>query len=539
MKKSIGLLLCGVLAIGVAAPLSGCGRTEYPENAVVVYVEYNGLTGKEDEKVKEAIEKKFEEDTGESITLVVEPHSTGSLGSKVTGAIGSGERLDAIVTHYSSDSFLTSMITGETELKDLTQLVPEHAPEYVAKFNETTDPDMLAYNKGKFNGKIYALSSLEHNSVFGMLVNKSHMALTDFNPEVYDVANDGYKSLTIGEFTTMLKQMKERVEGIGRPLGGAPYDIEYFIDPVFESSGYTHMELVGDKLYPAWATENYCKVMEYERMLQVNKLWTESPLSSGTVERDFLAGKTSVYAPFPEVTQMIEISKKLKNSLNDDCVMLAPLRADGEETSRGNARLASAFLGLVVPKAGENTELMLKYVNWLSKKENYELAKYGIEGTHWEKATTASGAEAYAYPEEKRADYEANLPYSGIYCLLTDVFASNRIYAGYTQSQIKWVEEVRNFPCYPANGYDDEGVNLPSVDPVTNRSLSLIYSKLNKEYVGVRAYAWSDAPLAEDTSITKRHGELVKKLKEGGEYSAYITFLTDEYNKIKQSLQSK
>lgn len=539
MKKTISLLLSGLLACGAVASFAGCGQTSYPEDAVVIYKEYNGLSGNEDDKVKEAIEKKFEQDTGESISLFVEPHATNMLGSKVTGAISAGERLDAVVTHYSSDSFLTTMVTEEEELKDLTQLLPEYAPNYLARFNETTDPGSLAYNKGIFNGKIYSLSSLEHTSIFGMLVNKTHMALTDFDPDEYDIANGGgYKSLTISEFKELLVQLKERVgDGKNRPLGGAPYDIEYFLNPVFESSGYTHMELIGDRLYPAWATENYCKVLEFERALQEERLWTDHPLSAANIDGEFTKGYVSVYTPYPEVTQQIETARNLKKATGDDCIMLAPLRADGEEISRGNARHESSFLGLAALRGGENTELLLKYVNWLSIKENYELAKYGIEGEHWEKVTLANGAEGYAYPEAKRTQYEEHLPYSGVYCLLTDVNLSNRTYAGYSDAEAKWVEEVHAFPCYPAQGYDDEGIIMPSV-PVTDRALSLSQTKMSNEYVNVRGYAWSDAPLGENT-IAGLHSDLVAKFEDAAVYKPYIDFLTTEFNKIKENFIRK
>lgn len=539
MKKIFTILLSGMLAAGLILPLAGCGEN-LPEDAVVVYVEYNGMTGKEDDKVKEALEKKFEEDTGESITLVVRPYSTSDLGDNVNHAFDAHERLDAFVTHYSSDSFLTPMMTGEKQLKDLTNLLPEYAPDYLKKFNETNDPGALAYNKGKVNGKIYAMSSLEHTSIFGMLVNKSHMALTDFDPEEYDIANEGYKSLTISEFTTMLEQMKNRPgrDGLDRPLGGAPYDIEYFLGPVFGSTGYIRNELIDGKLYPSWATKGYRDLLEYERTLQEKNLWTDNPLNSANkVNSDFFAGYSSVYAPFPEVTQMINAARRLKNATGDDCIMLAPLRADNEAESKGNARHERAFLGLVVPKEGKNTELLLKYVNWLNKKENYELAKYGIEGTHWEKATLENGAEGYIFPDAQRAEYEENAPYSGIYCLLTDVSLSDRTYAGYTDAQQTWVREVHGFKSYPEYGYDDEGVNMPSI-PTQNRTLRLVETNMNREFVGVRVYAWTTLD-TNGKSITDRHSELVAKLENGGEYSAYITFITDEYNKIKQSFQTK
>ena len=52
--------------ISVAMGLVACG-TDYSEDAVVIYVEYNGLIGKGDEEVEVALEEKFLADTGESI----------------------------------------------------------------------------------------------------------------------------------------------------------------------------------------------------------------------------------------------------------------------------------------------------------------------------------------------------------------------------------------------------------------------------------------------------------------------------------------
>lgn len=531
MKKFLGLCACAAIAATSVLGFAACGGTSYPEDAVVVYVEYNGLTGRDDDKVKEALEKKFEEDTGESISLYVEPSDTGTLGNKLSGDIGSGQRVDAIVTHYSSDSFLNTMITAEKELKDLTELVPQYAPDYLKRFNETSDKSGRALLKGTFNSKIYALSSLELNSVFGMLVNKEHFKQAGYNPDEYDIACDGYKSFTLSEFTQLLKDLKTKVgDGKNRPLTGKPYDIEYFLLPVFESSGYTRTELIGDRLYPAWATDNFCKLLEYERMLQLEKLWTDNPLSSGSDDSSFTGGTASIYTLYPEVTQMIEKARALKKSLGHDCIMLAPLRADGEEVSKGNARHETAFCGLVAHKNGQNTELLLKYVNWLSKKENYELAKYGIEGTHWIATKTADGRDAYAYPEDKRAQYEEHLPYSGIYALLTDAYLSNRVYDGYSETESKWVREVHAFPSYPANGYDDEGINMPSVP----RNLRAAYNRLSDEYVAVRSNGWSDVDLGSDT-VTNQHKLLVDKLE--GEYKAYIDFLTTEYNKIIATIQ--
>ena len=269
MKKLFSVLLASLFAVSFAA----CSKSEYRPDAVVLYIEYNGVTGKEDDKVKAALEEKFKKDTGESIDLILEPASTDSIGNKVVGAIStSSDRIDGLIHHYSSDSMITQMITENKELKDLTELAADNAPDFLSRFNAETDPEGLAYRKGMFDGKLYALSSLEHNSIYGMLINRGFMENTSFDPDEYDISKEGYKSLTLDEFTRLLTELKENNTEVTRPLVGAPYDLDYFLAPVYGTTGYTRMEMEGDKLYPAYAKENYLKVLEYERMLQEEKL---------------------------------------------------------------------------------------------------------------------------------------------------------------------------------------------------------------------------------------------------------------------------
>lgn len=533
MKKQVSCALALIAALSPLALLGGCGSS-YSEDAVVVYVEYNGLPGAGDEQVRAAIEEKFFADTGEKIELVLEACSSGSIGQKTTGALGAdGDRIDAIVTHYSSDSIITPLIGNERELKNLTELVSEYAPAYLKAIGKEADPEGFVYNKGLYDGKIFALSSLEHTSPYGMLINRNYMANTSFDPDRYDVAKEGYESLTIDEFTQLLKELKANNSDVVRPVVGAPYDLEYFIAPVFDNVGYTHMDIKDGVVYPAYATESYLDVLEYERMLQVEKLWNENPLSNPTADRDFTAGRAAVYTLYPEVTQQINTARDLKKARGDDCIMIAPLKKNAETPSNGNARQQSAFLGLTVPQKGKNTEKLLKYINWLyADKENYELARYGIKGEHWEIAETASGEEAYVYPEGKVAQFEESTPYSGMFCLLPNITVSNRVYAGYSETESKWVREVHSFPSYPKNGYADEGMNLPQVSK-SNRTLARQEAALGLEYTTVRMYAWSDAAIPDGNTLAGMHATMMENIK--SKYGDYINFINEEYQKIKQS----
>ncbi|MGN1062001.1 MAG: hypothetical protein ACI4RO_02640, partial [Candidatus Scatosoma sp.] len=506
----------------------------YSKNTVVIYREYNGLAYESDEKVEKALEEKFEKDTGESIDLVMELCSTSSINQKVIGALGTDERIDAVFSHYSTDSTITEMITKENELKDLTELAKTYAPNLLAMYNDQTDPDHLALHKGMYNGKLYGLSSIERNSCFGMLVNKRLMATSSFDPDEYDVSKEGYKSLTLDEFTQMLREIKEAYEKehskeTMRPIVGAPWEIEYFVSPVFEFEGYTHYGYEDGKCIPAYLQECYADMLEYERLLQEEKLWYENPTDTAIGIRDFYAGKSAVYTSWPEATSQVTIARKLKSSTGDDCVVLAPLKKDAETESNGNQRMASAFFGMIVPNKGENTELLLKFLNWIySDKENYELAKHGVKGEDWVETPEKDGFETYGYPEDKKDLYEETPPYSGAYCLLSNVYISDRIYSGYTDDEWSRVTEIFSFKSWPEKGYTDEGINLVG-SPSTDRTLNKQSSALGKKYTDVRKYAWSIAPLPEGSTLRSMHAELRKMLD--GEIDDLTEHWTKEFER--------
>lgn len=529
MRKTICLLLAGGLIFGLAA----CGGGNYSDDTVVIYREYNGVVGDDAQKVKAALEQKFEEDTGEKINLVVEPTSTSMLGDKVTGALSApSDRIDAIVAHNSSDSLVTQLIGDDDEVKDITRAVEENAPRYLQLTSQGADT--TPYTKGLYDGRLYAMCSADKNSVFAMMINREHMANTSFDPEEYDIANEGYKSLTISQFTQLLYELRENNETVTRPLAAYPYDIEYFIAPVFDNAGYVHMQMVGDRIYPAYATESYLSVLEYERMLQLEKLWIENPINAISAERDFKAGKASIFISYPDVEQEIDIVRELKETTGDDCIMLAPLAKD-DGTVNGNARHETAFLGMVVPQKGKNTGLLLRFLDWLySDRENYDLAKYGIEGEHWIKTTAADGRAGYAYPESKRADYEKRPAYDGLYCFLPNINISDRVYTDYTERENAWISAVEKFKTYPAEGYADEGMNIPAV-PRTERGILRLATQLGNEYVKLRAYGWSDAEIPEGKSLADLHATFMNNVN--GAYSEYIDWLNNEYKKIIASYQ--
>lgn len=532
MKKIILILLAVVLGLTC---FSGCGGTKYSENALLIYKEYNGAQGTEDHLVEEAIEKKFKEDTGYDIDLIVEATSSSLLGTKVVSAIStSSERIDGFITRYSSDGPLISYIL-DGEVKDLTDIIDEVGQEYKGWFNEEYDPGKKAFYAGALENKIYSLSSLYETSAWGVLVRKDYMANTDFDPDEYDIFNPNYKSLSVDEFKELLVQLKERNEMVERPLVGSPWNVDEIVSPAFGTVCYTDNVLEDGMLLPAYATEEYEKLLEFERELQEEKLWVEQATSSSNPLQYFISGKGAVYIAWSGVIEQIGVAADLKDATGADCIMLAPLLKEGSETeTNGNLRVRRAYMGLVVPHKGQNTDLLVRYMNWMwSSKENYELCRYGIEGQHWVKKDV-DGKELYDYPEDRKEEFKNSTVYSGKFCLLENDELSNRIYAGYSDQEMSWIEKVRAFPSYPSEGYVDEGVLLPPV-PVQDRELRKISSALSQEYTSVRAYAWCDAEIPNGGTILSLWTELRNGVFDSDKYKPYIDYNTENYWNIIES----
>ena len=171
--------------------------------------------------------------------------------------------------------------------------------------------------------------------------------------------------------------------------------------------------------------------------------------------------------------------------------------------------------------------------------ENYELAYYGIKGKHWiegeDVVIDGRTYNTWAYPAGKEAEYTAAKPYSGIYCLLESVNMSRRLYAGYTQQQKLWIDKIRNSESYPER-YATEGVLLPAI-PSSDRALLRADTAHGKEYVGVRKYAWSDAPIADGASLPELFAAMKNNLY--GKYGILLDFYTDSYNEIIASRAKK
>lgn len=510
--------------------LSGCGGSGLSEHSVVIYREYNGMIGSEDNAVKKAIEEKFFADTGYQIDLRVEATNTDMVGQKIVTAMSdNSSQIDAFVMHYSSDSAINSYILDGLTI-ELDELLPSLAPNLLKSYNDTTDPNGTRYNSGVLEGKTYAISSKTRTTGWGMLIRKDYMEKTSFNPDDYDITKEGHKSFSISDFVQMVEEMKEKTD-VTRPIIGAPWSLDYFFTAPYSTQSYNDYTLDEESnLVPSYATENYCKVLELYRYFQEKKLWVENPTKTQNNKNNFISGKGGVYLDWPEITSQIDMARSLKAAAGVDCIVVEPLLKDGSDSeTNGNSRISPAFSGMAFPLKAKNHELILRYLDWLySDVENYELAKFGVEGTHWVKIDNEQGS-FWDYPEAKKAQYSQVLPYSGKYCLVEDYFMCDRIYRDYNETELSIINKVRSFKSYPENGCTTDGMILPRV-PGTNRKLRNTETAHFNEYTSLRAYAWSDASLPTGKTIASMWQDMQTNLMT--KYVALVNFNTENYKKI-------
>ena len=204
---------------------------------------------------------------------------------------------------------------------------------------------------------------------------------------------------------------------------------------------------------------------EYEAVTQIEYEWVQkgilNPKMNGVLleeaEKEFIAGKTSVFVEDPTVQHLIQVARKTKaEDSSVEFTVLPALRAyrdeskcpqetrkdkNGNEITRakkGFMRNTSAVFAACFSKNSKNVDDVLKFLNWVFENENnYNLCRYGIEGEHW----VNNGDGTYSYPEGKES-YLTNPPYSGILTLVENQNISNLTYTGYTADELHWINDV-------------------------------------------------------------------------------------------------
>ena len=515
--------LCACRDSGTPTPKPSGSWEEAKKNAaeITVYVDASNIygsyiKGSDEAYVKDAIEKKFYEDTGNAVNFQVNYESHATFNTKFGGVMTTG-KWDMAVS-YLGQAGLDEVVLKQDVSMDLADLLDnyEHIGEAIAPevMNATTT----------LTGEVVGIPSSVKSKTKGILIRKDYMTKAGYTEDKAEAAASGGKlkfCQTIDDFTDMMRKMKAEIPACTMPLIGNSYDIEFAITAgACGTPGYQYKSVIYnddgsiDKVVPGWLSEGYDKVLGYEYLWQKEGLWEADNQVKTKEQRitDYSNGKGAIYCVDTNILELIDVARQVKAvDKSAEFTILGPLdavdaRGKAIENSGAFVEVSKATDCMIINKRSDKAELILAYFDWLySDVKNYELCSYGIEGEHWVDA----GEGYYAFPAGKEDRYLTNPPYSGVFKFLHNDDFAYRLFNNYTEEERGWIEKVEsaktianptdcmlfyNMTAAVANGYQTAEnnfyLNCPtkawnaSADPaVTYPEYSAMYFTQAAEYI--------------------------------------------------------
>ncbi len=543
MKKIIPILLSVVSALSFA----GCGKEKTPANTssggittnatweevkgsatpITIYVDESNvygsyIAGGEESYVKEQIEKKFYEDTGNAINLKIMYETHETFTSSFGGVMSTGQ-WDAAV------SYLGQAGLEETVLnQDVVMNVKDLMMSYGSNIKKAVDKQAM-YATTMLTGEVIGIPSVMKTSTKGVLVREDMM-----NEVGYTSKKGGELKYcqTINDFNDMLAKMKAQYDpngtGTFTPIIGNSYDVEFMLlAGVCDTAGYQYRSVNYNtdgsvkEVVPGWISEGYDKMLSIMYTWQKSKLWEadHATIPDQTRITNFVNGKAAIYCADPTISNLISVARQVKASDPDaELAILNPIDAvdeSGAAVEGSGAYVASSRTTdcMVINKKSTKAELLIKYLDWMySDKANYELCAYGVEGEHW--VATRDGF--YKYPDAMADRYFKNPPYSGVFALLHNDEFAYRMYDAYTEQELAWIEQIENAKCI-TNPTD--GMLLYDMPQTVSANFTLAEGEI---YTNCATKAWSGTT---DPAVSYA-GAVAKYRTQAGDY---ITWLTQQY----------
>ncbi len=450
-KKILTLALCALLSLSA---LAGCASNDNDKpnpsgetQRLTVYMS-GYIACSDDDAVKEAIEAKFAKDTGINLKLNFKIFSKGNFNTKF-GNVVSRDTWDAAMSYLGHAGIQSLAIDTDAsiDVKDLLTLKGKNIKKVV-------DNDALKATSYA-DGQIMAIPSVNNGKTHGVLIRKDWMDKVGYTIDKTDTSKKLLR--TLDDFTDMLQKFDTEIEGCEIPLRGKPYDVEDYITLGASGAvGYSTSTVTYNadgtvkEVAPGAIDPNYKNALTYMQKWAGNGLWERDnqAVPQSTREAAWITGTCGVYCSDPEITDLIRLARlcKAEDPSAEFCIMppLEGTNVNGETVS-GYKESSSHTYGLVINKKSKNVDLVVKYLDWMySDKENYELCKYGVKGTHWEEA----GDGLYTYPADKFDEYMAKPPYSGCYVMLQNDLVSDRILNAYTEEELGWINYIKSAPSY-------------------------------------------------------------------------------------------
>lgn len=528
LKKLVCMFAVSVMTVSAVAcngnkpgndsSSSGGGTKRENETKIVIYTggssEYAWTEGSEEEDVINYIEEKYHEDTGIWLDFKIS-HLSEGMKTKLNSDLSSNAQVDIAISHTRGGSGIDDYAIGQDIYYDMYDDVCDYAPN-LYKYIKGDAMNSLTSDQGSLVG----IPSVINPYKYGILVRKDWMEACKFTDNAEKAASGEYTLVDdLQSFRAMCVAMKEKYN-LSYAISGAPWDLEKVMIGAFGDAGYFTYGIRNDKVLPGYLTDEYAGMLDYEYSLSSADLTStqEADWLLEQSESSFIGGNTGVFVTDPTVQHLITVARKTKAADSSaEFTVLGAMAKDDSSTQKGFMANTPATFAAVVLKNSTNAMKIAKFLNWVYKsQDNYNLCRYGIEGTHW----VNNGDGTYSYPAGKE-EYLVKPPYSGILTLVENQNISNLTYKGYTEEELGWIENAAKEENYIKN-------ELVNYMWPTNRKIAENYSNaIGKIYSFCALPAWNGNSDPKTTFDNSRN----LYLSSGGE--AYVNYITDAYKVMK------
>ena len=521
--KTFTLMLISSALISCGGKTNSSHSQDKPApTEIVIYAggssEYSWTKGKEEADVIRAVQDKYYEDTGRNLKFNIS-YLGQDMKTKIQSTIASGGTIDICISHTKGGDGIDDYVLKNNLYREITDDIYDYAPNLLEKIQG--EPKNSLTND---EGKIIGIPSNIDGKNYGILVRKDWMEECGYTDKQEKV-KDGLKLVdNLEVFEEMCLAMKSKYN-LGHVITGAIWDMEKVLTVgPYGNAGYFKYGFKDNKVVPGFCTDEYRKVidLEYKWASQgiYSQEWQTILLEQG--ETNFIGSKTGVFVLDPSIEHLIKVARKCK-SVNSEAefTVLGALSENASSTKKGFSKNSVASFAACILNTSNKTRQILQFVDWMYKNpDNYNLCKYGIEGTHW----VNNGDGTYSFPEGKES-YLTNAPYSGILSLVENQAVSNLTYKGYSEEEKSWISVARD----PSNYFENE-LNT-YMWPMTNSQVNIAYSNAIAPVYGSCIEYWNAiAPSSRQHDLDAE----INSFMNSANGKLYIDYINQAYAVMKQ-----
>lgn len=566
MKRICAMILSVLLLFSAGAVFSACDGNGADGDAVTLTVyrarANNHTVGDDDDVVEAAIEEAFYADTGIKIDLVMRMYENDQLPDIVTTDIVSSRAdVDAVmhtisadlsgsaIMNYAMDSYGTTI--------DVESLLQQYGQNILAKIEEGDEDNKgmrAAYlpiaSGDSYEYQMKIIPAVYQQDDFAIMLRKDYWeeaysaGYTQFNPEDYDIYTnaDGYKHLKISEFTQLMTEINTwdnalNGNAITYPVAGKYWDIARVVGSAFGADSFNN-GMYNESVVPNYFTDEWADFVGLLYDWSSSGVWERdsAQVNDDTRTNNFLAGNHVAYMCYPTSEQLINISRRMSTAdSSSSCMIIAPF-ADEDGTVRGYYSQPRSFEGIIIPAKSTDAQVLVQFIDWMySDVEHYELAKYGIKGTHWvEGEDVTIGGETYKtweYPANKAAQYNERPPYSGCWEILINLNVSNRIRGDWSPKEQAWYVYITQQAETISN--ELEGINMPEVPRAYTASTTAMSNYYTDNIIGNAIAGRQSNGQDPDDALREYRSTALSS------YADYFTWLNARYDDAETFFASK